>query len=120
MSPITGSSPGVGPSQEQYEAMVEQANRQMAVIKETFGRVPIQVPQLLKEINDAGWPSDVLVHPVDFFFLIGSGISVHKDNAGPYFYLSATKVRPVPGTQDTLDLSDWAPPTIKLATFLGD
>ncbi len=81
-------------------------------IRAKFGRVPIQFDQLVMELNDAGWPTVATVHPLDFLMLPIQ--QVHKDNEGPYFYVSTTKVRPAKPVEGSLDLTEWAPPTVEI------
>lgn len=109
MKPITGTP--VNPNEartneEQMRAQIEANNRQLL---EVFGRVPLGLDGLVRLVNDNAWPSDVEVHPLDFFFMTGTGAAVHKDNQGPYFYLSASRVRPAKGSDKMLDLSEWTP-----------
>lgn len=99
--------------------MEQQKKAASEYVRSTFNRTPISFDELLKEVNDAGFPADVSVHPLDFFFLIGMGGQVHKDNTGPYFYLSSSRVRPtVPPKGSTLDLAAWEPPRISTSIFL--
>lgn len=93
-----------------------------------FGRTPLLLPELLAEINRAGWPETAYVHPADFFVLTTpitpmAVYQVHKDQHGPYFYLSRTKIRPSGVEVGTVaDYSDWTPPgerRVTLAKFSG-
>jgi len=116
---MTGTTPVLSVQEERMRAAAAAAEQQMRDIKATFGRTPIALGDLLKLVNDAKWPTEALVHPLDFFFMTTSGLVVHKDAQGPYFYLSSTKVRPNEGADEVLDLSDWEPNRVELATFGG-
>lgn len=105
------------PSEDRLRQAMEAAEAQQRDIKATFGRTPIQLGDVLKLTHDAKWPQHVVVNPLDFFFLAMQGPVVHKDNDGPYFYLSSTKVRPAPGANEVLDLSEWEPNRVTLAAF---
>ena len=90
-----------------------------AYFRQTFGRVPIELNILTESIHKAGWPENAIIHPFDFLLLTRLVGQVNRDNTGPYFYLSSTKVRPTAAEKgSTLDLSDWTPPTVELATIL--
>jgi len=87
-----------------------------------IGKTPLQPLQLIEALVEKNWPSVAVVHPGDFWVLTNPGVlpwvqpfPVYKDNEGPYFYLSRTKVRPMETESKTYaDLSEWTPPEERL------
>lgn len=86
----------------------------------------MMLPQLVEIVAAQGWPETVFVHPSDFYVLTVPILptvipQVHKDNTGPYFYMSRSKVRPTaPDTGSVVDVSSWESPSdrrIQLAKF---
>ena len=71
------------------------------------------ITELLKLINQASWPAEVVLAPQDFFAL-STVIPLHYDDGTPYFYVAATKVRAKNPREDTLFLGDWLPPRISV------
>lgn len=99
----------------------------LAQLKDLFGgRTPMLLPQLIELLASLDWPETALVHPADFYvittpFLPIAVPAVHKDSVGPYFYVSRTKVRPVPAAAGSeVDVSNWESPEdrrVQLARF---
>lgn len=113
--------------QPEGEAVKPPPINPLAQLKDLFGgRTPMLLPQLVELVASLDWPETVFVHPADFYVLTTPFLPiavppVHKDNTGPYFYLSRSKVRPVAGeTGGTVDISNWESPEdkrVQLAKF---
>lgn len=112
---------GEGGQQEVYAAVLQG-------IQQLTGRKPLLPMNLVEALTQAEWPGEALLHPSDFWLLTAPGalpwmhpFQVHKDAVGPYFYMSRTRVRPIPApTGASVDLSEWAPkeePSVEIATF---
>ncbi len=82
---------------------------QEAKIQHAFGRSPYTAAALAQRIAEAGWPKEVILHPLDFMHVLatsGAGGTYPRDAEGRAFYwLANTKILCAPPTDAVLDLS---------------
>lgn len=98
---------------EPRELQEESPGGPALVLREMLGRAPMTPADLLRELNQAGWPRTCYVHPLDFLAL-APYLSGLKDEDGLYYLVANVVVRPkgdLAGGGD-LDLVDWSPPRI--------
>lgn len=108
---------------EQQAQMQQAYAAVLGKVTELLGHTPMQPLQLIEALVEAKWPSDAHLRAGDFWVLTTPGVlpwvqpfPVYKDNTGPYFYVSRTKVRPQTGKEfeHDLDLTEWSPPEERL------